>query len=186
MRSVCAIAPGVLGLTGVETSDIVMGVVQKVQPAAVIAVDALAAQSMERLGTTIQKADTGISPGSGVGNKRNALNYETLGVPVIAIGVPAVVYAMTVVRDALQRLTDAFREAFGKEQPALLGMLQGLSAEEQGQLVHDVLSPFWGDLIVAPKESDEQIRQMSKVIAGGLNVALQPGLKTSDTLRYLQ
>ncbi|NLW17189.1 MAG: GPR endopeptidase [Firmicutes bacterium] len=185
MRSVCAIAPGVLGITGIETGDIIAGVVQKVRPTAIVAVDALAARSMDRLGTTIQIADTGISPGSGVGNKRHALNRETLGVPVIAIGAPSVVYANTIVLDAIQKLTASLREAAGN-QPSVGGILRDLTPEEQGQLVHEVLSPFWGNLVVTPKETDEQIRQLSKVIAGGLNVALQPGLETSDTLRYLQ
>lgn len=185
MRSVCAIAPGVLGITGIETGDIISGVVQKVQPRAIVAVDALAAQSIDRLGSTIQISDTGISPGSGVGNKRHALNLETLGVPVIAIGAPSVVYANTIVLDAMQKLTESLREAAST--PANVGgMLRDLLPEEQGQLVHEVLSPFWGTLVVTPKETDEQIRQLSKVIAGGLNVALQPGLETSDTLRYLQ
>lgn len=185
MRSVCAIAPGVLGITGIETSDIIAGVVQKVQPTVVIAIDALAACNIERLGTTIQIADTGISPGSGVGSKRHALNRETLGVPVIAIGAPSVVYANTIVLDAMQKLTASLREA-ASDQVRVSGVLRDLSPEEQGQLVHEVLSPFWGNLVVTPKETDEQIRQLSKVIAGGLNVALQPGLETSDTLRYLQ
>lgn len=185
MRSVCAVAPGVLGITGIETGDIIKGIVQRVQPSAIIAVDALAARSIDRLGTTIQISDTGISPGSGVGNKRHALDRETLGVPVIAIGAPSVVYANTIVLDAMQKLTESLRQASGM--PANVGgMLRDLSPQEQGQLVHEVLSPFWGNLVVTPKETDEQIRQLSKVIAGGLNVALQPGLEASDTLRYLQ
>lgn len=185
MRSVCAIAPGVLGITGIETGDIIRGIVERVKPARVIAVDALAARSMDRLGTTIQIADTGISPGSGVGNKRQSLSLDTLGVPVLAIGVPTVVYANTIVIDAMSKLTSAVQEAAG-DKPALEGMIGGMSEVDRGKLVHEVLSPFWGDLVVSPKEVDEQIRQMSKVIAGGLNVCLQPGLKTSDTLRYLQ
>ncbi|MGI6344448.1 MAG: GPR endopeptidase [Bacillota bacterium] len=180
MASVCAIAPGVLGITGIETGDIISGVVQQVKPGVVIAVDALAARSLERLGTTIQLADTGIHPGSGVGNKRRALNQETLGVPVIAIGVPSVVYANTIVLDAIDKISETLQQA------KLDGPLTKLSHQERGQLVQEVLSPIWGDLIVTPKETDEQIRQMSKILAGGLNVALQPGLETSDTLRYLQ
>lgn len=185
MRSVCAIAPGVLGLTGIETSDVILGVVEKIKPQAVIAIDALAARNIDRLCTTIQIADTGIAPGSGVGNKRRALNAETLGVPVIALGVPSVVYANTIVLDAVNRLNEAL-QAEAKTQPGMDGLFHGLSDQERGQLVHEVLTPFWGDLVVTPKETDEQIRQMSKIIAGGLNVALQPGLETSDTLRYLQ
>jgi spore protease len=170
----------VLGITGIETGDIISGVVQQVKPGVVIAVDALAARSLERLGTTIQLADTGIHPGSGVGNKRRALNQETLGVPVIAIGVPSVVYANTIVLDAIDKISETLQQA------KLDGPLTKLSHQERGQLVQEVLSPIWGDLIVTPKETDEQIRQMSKILAGGLNVALQPGLETSDTLRYLQ
>jgi len=185
MRSVCALAPGVLGITGIETGDIIQGVVHKVCPGVVIAVDALAARSMDRLGTTIQLSNTGISPGSGVGNKRQALTEETLGVPVIAIGAPSVVYANTIVVDAIQKLTEALRQAAGGHS-GIGSMLRELAPEEQGQLVHEVLSPFWGNLVVTPKETDEQIRQLSKVIAGGLNVALQPGLESSDTLKYLQ
>ncbi len=185
MRSVCALAPGVLGITGIETGDIIYGVVEKVKPTAVVAIDALAARSMERLGTTIQITDAGIAPGSGVGNKRQPLNKETLGIPVIAVGVPSVVYANTIVLDALDKLAASLQRASTNE-PLLQGMLGVLTDLERGQLVQEVLRPYWGDLVVTPKETDEQIRQMSKVIAGGLNVALQPGLETSDTLRYLQ
>lgn len=185
MRSVCAIAPGVLGLTGIETGDIITGVVERIKPAVIVAIDALAARSIDRLCTTIQISDSGISPGSGVGNKRRALNSATLGVPVIALGVPSVVYANTIVLEAMDKLTDSLRlETKGK--PRMDDLLHNLTDQERGQLVHEVLSPYWGDLVVTPKETDEQTRQMSKVIAGGLNVALQPGLATSDTLRYLQ
>jgi spore protease len=90
IRPVCALAPGVLGLTGVETGEIVRGVAEKVRPDLILAVDALAARSLDRVSTTLQLCDAGISPGSGVGNKRRALNAETLGVPVIAVGVPIV------------------------------------------------------------------------------------------------
>lgn len=185
MRSVCALAPGVLGLTGIETGDIICGVVERIKPTAVVAVDALAARSIDRLCTTIQIADTGISPGSGVGNKRRPLNRETLGIPVLAVGVPSVVYANTIVLDALDRLKESLQQEASGQQ-SMEAMLGGLTEQERGQLVHEVLSPYWGDLVVTPKETDEQIRQMSKVIASGLNVALQPGLTTSDTLRYLQ
>ena len=111
MRPVAALSPGVLGLTGVETAEIVQGVVQKVRPALVICVDALAAMSVERLGCTVQVSDAGISPGSGVGNKRMSLTQETLGVPVLAIGVPTVIYATTIVSDALEALERKERES---------------------------------------------------------------------------
>lgn len=104
MRPVAALSPGVLGLTGIETAEIIQGVVQKVRPALVICVDALAAMSVERLGCTVQISDAGIHPGSGVGNKRMGLTKETLGTPVMAIGVPTVIYATTIVSDALESL----------------------------------------------------------------------------------
>lgn len=100
-RAVSAVSPGVLGTTGMETSDIVYGIVQQTKPNFVIAVDALAASSIERLNTTIQISDTGINPGSGIGNKRKGLNKETLGVPVLAIGVPTVVDAVSIVSDSI-------------------------------------------------------------------------------------
>lgn len=103
-RSVSAISPGVLGITGMETSEIVLGVVEQTKPDFVIAIDALASRALERVNTTIQVSDTGISPGSGVGNKRKPLNKETLGVPVIAVGIPTVVDAATIVHDAINYL----------------------------------------------------------------------------------
>lgn len=104
MRPVAALSPGVLGLTGMETAEIVQAVVERVRPAAVICVDALASMSVERIGTTVQVSDAGISPGSGVGNTRKGLNRETLGVPVLAMGVPTVIYATTIVTDAVDQL----------------------------------------------------------------------------------
>lgn len=103
-RPVAGISPGVLGITGLETAEIVQGIVRQIQPAVVICIDALAARSVERLGTTVQIADAGIQPGSGVGNKRFGITRQTLGVPVIAIGVPTVVHALTVVADGLDRM----------------------------------------------------------------------------------
>ncbi len=96
---VSAIVPGVMGMTGIETSDIIFGVVKKVNPDFIIAIDALAARSIERVNATIQISDSGIHPGSGVGNKRKEISYETLGIPVIAIGIPTVVDAVSITSD---------------------------------------------------------------------------------------
>lgn len=106
MRPVAALSPGVLGLTGIETAEIVRAVVDKVRPAAVICVDALAAMSVDRIGTTVQLSDAGISPGSGVGNQRKGLNRESLGVPVFALGVPTVIYATTIVSEAVDKILE--------------------------------------------------------------------------------
>lgn len=182
-QPVCAVAPGVLGLTGIETGEIISGVVEKVKPDVVIAVDALASRSVERVGTTIQMADTGINPGSGVGNRRKALSEETLGVPVIAIGVPTVVYASTIAHDALDAALSVVAERLS-DQPAKANLLK-LDEEAREELLNGLLSPHLGGLVVTPKEIDAIIEDMAKVIAGGINVALQPELDLADTLYYL-
>ena len=155
MNSVCAAAPGVLGVTGMETAEILRGMVAHVRPDAVIAVDALAARSSRRIASTIQIADTGITPGSGVGNHRMALNRETLGVPVIAIGVPTVVDAATLACDLL---SEAGREDLD---PA-------------------ALSGAGENLIVTPREVDTQVGDLAKVIGYGIDLALQSGLDVAD------
>ena len=110
IRPVSAVAPGVLGLTGIETSEILIGVTERVKPSLIIAVDALASRKLSRLGTTVQICDTGISPGSGVGNNRNEISEKSLGVPVIAIGVPMVVDALTLATDILETVSDGGKE----------------------------------------------------------------------------
>jgi spore protease len=184
LTPVCAVAPGVLGLTGIETGEIIKGVVEKVKPDQVIAIDALASRRMERVNTTIQIADTGISPGSGVGNKRKALNKETLGVPVIAIGVPTVVDATTLANDTIDLMLDAMIEesAKGKE---FYNMLKEINREEKHLLIKQILHPYVGDLMVTPKEVDLIINDISVVVANGLNIALHPGIDLSDVNRYV-
>lgn len=175
-RNVCAIAPGVLGLTGIESGDIIAGIVQQLQPDVVIAIDALAARSLRRLNTTIQISDTGIYPGSGVGNKRQGITQENLGIPVIAIGVPTVVDATTLASDVLDLLIAAMHQ--GKEIPSSLNkMLLGLDnfqAEEKKELIKEVMTPEVGVLMVTPKEVDRLLEDVSDLLANGLNVALHP------------
>ena len=153
LRSVAAIVPGVLGKTGIETVEIISGVVKKISPCCVIAVDALASRSVERLGTTVQIADTGISPGSGVGNRRKGINKETLGVPVIAVGVPTVV-------DALTMAADVFEKA-GVDLPT-----EDLSEHR--------------NMMVTPKGIDSLTDKASHLIAMGINLALQRGLSATE------
>ncbi len=178
LRPVSAIAPGVLGLTGIETAEIIYGLVQHIRPEVVIAIDALAARSVERIGTTIQLADTGISPGSGLGNQRKGLNRQTLGVPVIAMGVPTVVHATTIIYDAVTALANHYagkRPFFGfVNDPA-----------EMRETMEEVLSPTVGDLVVTPKEIDEMIEDMSKVIAGSLNAVLHTSVQARDLFKHL-
>lgn len=201
-RSVSAVTPGVMGVTGIETSDVVFGVIEKIKPDFVIVIDALASRSIERVNTTIQIADTGIHPGSGVGNNRKAMNQETLGIPVIAIGIPTVVDAVTITSDAidfvLKHLGKEMREGdkpsrrlapagmtFGEKRKlseedlpdesgreAIMGMVGGLGEAEKRQLIQEVLAPLGHNLMVTPKEIDVFIEDMAHVIAGGLNAAL--------------
>ena len=184
MRRVCAVAPGVLGITGIETGEIVKGIADKVKPDLVIAIDALASRKTDRIGTTIQVADTGINPGSGIGNKRMGLTKETLGVPTLAIGVPTVVYAHTIGRDAIEMLIKEF-SGQAEPQSEFYNMLQSLDEQHLNQLVGEVLAEGLGDLVVTPKEVDILIDDVAGIIADGINLAVHNGLSMEDVNRYL-
>lgn len=185
IRSVCALAPGVLGLTGIETSEIIQGVVKKVKPDIVIAVDALSSRRMSRVSTTIQIGDTGISPGSGVGNKRVGLTKKILGVPVIAVGVPTVVDAATMANDTIDLVLDTMIEEAKGNSRQFYSMLKGIDRDEKFKLIQEVLSPYIGDLMVTPKEVDSIIDGISKIIANGINIALHPSINLQDVNRYI-
>jgi len=179
VRSVCAIAPGVLGITGMETVEIISGLVSKIQPNLVIAIDALAAASSHRVITTVQLANAGISPGSGVGNKRFGLTMESLGVPVIAIGVPTVVHASTIALDTLNAMQEysAFSRYFKS--------LETLTENDRKTIVGQVLPESLGDLMVTPKEVDRLIEDVATIIAGGINRALHPNIDYENIHMYL-
>lgn len=168
--SVSAIAPGVLGTTGIETGEIIKAVTERIKPDVIIAIDALAAGSMERVTSTVQISDTGIVPGSGVGNRRNSLTRDNLGVPVIAIGVPTVVDAATVANDSLDIFTSAIKENTG-EDSALYKSVKNLENENRYSLIKQVLQPFVGNLIVTPTEIDSVIDHISMTIADAINSA---------------
>lgn len=180
VRSVCAIEPGVLGITGMETAEIIQGITEKIKPDLVIAIDALAAAASHRINTTIQLANTGIHPGSGVGNKRFGLNEESLGVPVIAIGVPTVIHASTIAMDTINTLKEhaVFARYFKS--------LEALSVKEQTMIVQQVLPEALGTLMVTPKEVDQLMADISKVLAGGINQALHPNIDYKNIHLYLQ
>lgn len=177
-RTLAAVAPGVLGITGIETSEMVKGIVDHVKPDLVIAVDALAARSLSRVNATIQIADTGIQPGAGVGNKRRALNRETLGVPVIAVGVPTVVDASTIASDCMDLLLQELRRSVpGNGANAIF---DNFSAHEKTQMIRELLEPLGNNLVVTPKEIDVFITDTAQVVATGLNVALHPGMSMEE------
>lgn len=184
VRSVCAVAPGVLGITGIETTEIIRGIVDRVKPDLVIAIDALASRKLERVNTTIQIADTGINPGSGVGNNRKQLSKETLGIPVIAIGVPTVVDAATMANDTIDLVLDTMIKEATKDSD-FYKMLKDMNRDDKYKLIQEVLNPYFGNLMVTPKEVDRLIEDISVVIADGLNVALHPGIDTKDLGRYI-
>lgn len=157
-RPVSALAPGVLGQTGVETGEVICGVLDRVRPAAVIAVDALAAGRLSRLLHTVQLADTGITPGAGVGNARAALNKETLGVPVIAVGVPTVVDGATLAHEISSQL---------------------------GQPACEALDDLSQPVMITTRDIDREVADISRMIGYAVNMALHPHLSVADIDLYL-
>lgn len=153
MHRISGIAPGVMAQTGMETAEIVQGIVSETKPDVVVAIDALAARSVRRLSRTIQITDTGIHPGSGVGNHRNGLTEENLQVKVIGIGVPTVVDAATIVHDSMAHLLDA------------------LEKTEQKEFLDEMIAPNLYSMFVTPKDVDETIKYLSFMISEGLNIA---------------
>lgn len=205
LRRVCAISPGVMGETGIETSDLLNSIVKTIKPNFVITIDALAASSVERVNKTIQMTDAGINPGSGVGNKRKEISKEILGIPTIAIGIPTVVDAASIVSDTINYLYEHFAYQTAninnpatkltanvnylklsqkfkinpKDKQKILGMVGTLSEEETKALIYEILNPIGYNLMVTPKEEDFVIEKLSEVISGGLNIALHK--KLSET-----
>lgn len=193
-KRLAAINPGVMGETGIETSDIIDAVVKKIKPSYLIVIDSLASKSIERLNKTIQITDTGIHPGSGIGNKRKEISFETLGIPVIAIGVPTVVDATVIVSDTINFIYKnyAFNKEYmnnpkskltfnnvnylkkdlkenKKDKEELLGLVGTLDDEELQMLLYEVLNPIGYNLMVTPKEIDFVIDKLSNVISSSIN-----------------
>lgn len=197
-RSVCALSLGVMGNTGIETFDIISGVISVIKPKFIIAIDSLCALNVERLNKTIQLTDTGIHPGSGIGNKRRELSKKTLNIPVIALGVPTVVSSSTIVSDTINYLFmhinymknnydvnklvvkrfDNYLEKIKKmkvdedEKKYLGGVLGTLNESDKYSLINEVLNSINYNLIVTPKEVDYLIKELSDVISSSLNNVL--------------
>lgn len=166
-RMVSAISPGVLGTTGIETVEILKGIVDNIHPKLVIVIDALASRSIERISSTVQISDTGIVPGAGVGNTRSEISQKTLGIPVVAIGIPTVVETAVLVNDCLdlfiQKLQD---EAKSND------YLNKLKEEDNYAEIKEALVPNDYNLIVTPKEIDDLIENMSDIVAQGINASV--------------
>lgn len=168
LRGVCAMSPGVLGITGVETAELALGLVEKLKPAAVLVVDALAAMETSHIGTTIQLTDTGIHPGSGVGNHRMGITKDVLHVPVIALGIPMVVYASTIVRDALKSILSSEKEE-----------------DDAHQMAEHLVGQAQSDLVVTPRNIDELVAGLADMLALAINSALQPAYSIDELTHYL-
>ncbi len=196
-RRVSVLIPGVMGQTGLETSDVIASIVNKFKPDFLVVIDALASQSIERVNKTIQITDTGIHPGSGIGNSRKEISYETLNIPCIAIGVPTVVDAITIVSDTIKYMHKHYTysklninnpsrklmvnqpnylkekiELNKKDKETLLGIVGTLEESEIKQLLFEVLSPIGYNMMVTPKEVDFLIEKLSNLIGEGLNETL--------------
>ena len=201
-RRVSVLVPGVMGQTGLETSEALSSLVDKFKPNFLIAIDALASQSIERVNKTIQMTDTGIHPGSGIGNSRKEISYETLKIPCIAIGVPTVVDAITIVSDTINYMHKhytysklninnplnklmAYSPNYLKEnitlnkkdKETLLGIVGTLEENEVKQLLFEVLTPIGFNLMVTPKEVDFLVEKLSLIIGNGINKALHYNIK---------
>ena len=183
VRPVAAVSPGVMGITGIGTGEILKGIVDKLQPSLLIAIDALAARRSNRINAAIQMSDTGVAPGAGVGNRRMLLDQESLGIPVIAIGVPTVVDAATLVNDTMDRILGEMMQQTEKGS-AFYQTLQSLEQEEKYQMIADILGPYTGNMFVTPKEVDAVVDRLANIIANAVNIAIHPGVTMEDINKY--
>lgn len=165
---ISAVAPGVMAQTGMESAEIVRGIVNEIKPDIVVAIDSLAARNVSRLNTTIQISDSGINPGSGVGNHRQGMTQESIGVKVIAVGIPTVVDAATIVNDTMENLIDIC--ALSDKLKPLANSIKAFSTEEKYALIKEIISPNISEMYVTPKDVDETIKYISYTISEGLNM----------------
>lgn len=195
-RNVSVLEPNVIGNTGIESRDVIMGVIKETTPDFIIAIDSLSASNIERIQKTIQITNTGIQPGSGIGNNRGELSIDTIKIPVIAIGVPTVVSSAVIVHDTINylikkvsyhkknflkdKLTPSYNINYLKasedltieEKKELLGLVGGLNEDEIKELIYEVLNPIGYNLIVSTKEIDFIIEKLGKLLGDGLNEVL--------------
>lgn len=172
--TLAGLSPGVMAQTGMETAEIIKGIVKEIKPDVVIAIDALAARNTRRLNTTIQLSDQGIHPGSGVGNHRVGITEENVGAPVLAIGVPTVIDAPTIVNDAMENFIMALS---GSEKlKSIAGTLKKYTPQEKYQLVKEIISPAMADMYVTPKDIDANIKTIGFTLSEAINIVAQKEL----------
>lgn len=167
--------PGVLGTTGIETINTIVGVVERIKPTLLIIVDALASRKMRRLCSVVQITDAGIEPGSGIGNMQGSLNKETLGgVKVVAVGIPTVIDTATIVNDTIELMEETLKDKTD-DVGEIMGILSDLEYEEKHIFIKEILSPMYGESIVTPSGVDEMIEVLSEILAESINKAVHPG-----------
>ena len=167
-RIVSAIVPGVMAQTGMESAEIIRGIVNETTPDLIMVIDALAARSTKRLNRTIQISDAGIYPGAGVGNHRSEITKDTMGIPVIAIGVPTVVDAATIVNDTMENFITALETSETLKGVGVV--LQGYNSAEKYELVKELIAPHLNGMFVTPKDIDDTVRRISYTISEAMNM----------------
>lgn len=176
-NEVSILEPGVLGTTGIETINTIIGVVEKIKPTLIIIVDALASRKMRRLCSVVQITDAGIEPGSGIGNMQGSLNEETLGVKVVAMGIPTVIDTATIVNDTIEAMEEVLKDKT-EDVGSVMGVLGDLEYEEKHLFIKEILNPMYGESIVTPSSVDELIDTLSDMLALSINKAVHPGFET--------
>ncbi len=172
---VSILEPGVLGTTGIETINTIVGVVEKIKPTLLIIIDALASRKMRRLCSVVQITDAGIEPGSGIGNMQGSLNKETLGgVKVVAVGIPTVVDTATIVNDTIELMENSLKDKTD-DVGQIMGILSDLEYNEKQVFIKEILNPMYGESIVTPSGVDELIESLSELLAESINKAVHPG-----------
>lgn len=173
-NEVAILEPGVLGTTGIETINTIVGVVEKIKPTLLIIIDALASRKMRRLCSVVQITDAGIEPGSGIGNMQGSLNKETVGIKVIAIGIPTVVDTATIVNDTIEMMEETLKDKTD-DVGSIMGILSDLEYDEKHAFIKEILSPMYGESIVTPSAVDEVIESLSEILGESINKAIHPG-----------
>jgi spore protease len=177
-NEVSILEPGVLGTTGIETINTIIGVAEKIKPNLIIVVDALASRKMRRLCSVVQITDAGIEPGSGIGNMQGSLNYETIGVKVVAVGIPTVVDTATIVNDTIEMMEETLKTKTD-DVGQIMGILSDLEYNEKHAFIKEILNPLYGESIVTPSSVDELIDYLSNLLAESINKAIHPGYVNS-------
>lgn len=183
VRMLSALAPGVMGITGIETFEIIKGVTEKIKPDIIVAIDALAARKFSRINSTVQISNCGVAPGAGVGNKREELSEKTLGIPVIVIGVPTVVDGATLVNDTMDKILFEMKNQ-SESGSEFYEMILSLENEEKYELIRELLTPYEENMFVTPKEVDMVIDRLADIIANAINTAVHPAVKMEDVKKY--